>query len=201
MEYRKIINLLNNTSNQLSKFRKKKWIKLNDQSRGVYNTNIDKNTMVRSSSWYYSDVYILVKGRITSTVDGADDAAQQADERNKGVIFKSFALFINFKSEINNTEIDNAKNIGIVIPMYNLIEYSDNYPKTSAGLWQYHKDESNDNLTVSESFKSKIKTTGNTPANGKTKDVELIVLLKYISNFWRTLEIPLINCEFNLILT
>ena len=49
MEYRKIINLLNNTSNQLSKFRKKKWIKLNDQSRGVYNTNIDKNTMVRSS--------------------------------------------------------------------------------------------------------------------------------------------------------
>ena len=85
--------------------------------------------------------------------------------------------------------------------MYNLIECSDNYPKTSAGLWQYHKDESSDNLTVSESFKPKIKTTGNTPANGKTKDVELIVLLKYLSNFWRTLEIPLINCEFNLILT
>ena len=167
----------------------------------MYNTNIGKNTMVRSSSWYYSDVYILVKGRITSTGDGADDAAQQADERNKGVIFKSFVLFINFKSEINNIEIDNAKDIGIVIPMYNLIEYSDSYPKTSAGLWQYHKDESNDNLTVSESFKSKIKTTGNTPADGKTKDVELIVLLKYLSNFWRTLEIPLINCEFNLILT
>ena len=72
---------------------------------------------------------------------------------------------------------------------------------TSGMLWQYYKDEPNDNLTDSESFKSKIKITGNTPADGNTKDVEIMVPLKYLSNFWRTLEMLLINCEFNLILT
>ena len=87
------------------------------------------------------------------------------------------------------------------MPMYNLIEYSDNYSKTSGNLWQYYKDEPNDNLTDSELFKSKIKITGITPADGNTKDVDIIVPLKYSSNFWRTLEIPLINCEVNLILT
>ena len=85
--------------------------------------------------------------------------------------------------------------------MYNLIEYSDNYSKTSGSLWQYYKDEPNDNLANSESFKSKVKITGKTPNNGNTKDVEIIVPLKYLSNFWRTLEMPLINCEVNLILT
>ena len=85
--------------------------------------------------------------------------------------------------------------------MYNLIEYSDNYSKTSGSLWQYYKDDPNDNITQSESFKSKIKITGKTPAAGNTKDVEIIVPLKYLSNFWRTLEMPLINCEVNLILT
>ena len=87
------------------------------------------------------------------------------------------------------------------MPMYNLIEYSDNYSKTSRILWQYYKDEPNDNLTDSESFKSKIKITGNTPADGNTKNVEIMVPLKYLSNFWRTLEMPLINCEVNLELT
>ena len=109
--------------------------------------------------------------------------------------------FINCKSEISNTETDNAKDIDIVMPMYNLIEYSDNYSKTSGSLWQYYKDDPNDNITQSESFKSKIKITGKTPAAGNTKDVEIIVPLKYLSNFWRTLEMPLINCEVNLILT
>ena len=84
--------------------------------------------------------------------------------------------------------------------MYNVIEYSDNYSKTSGSLWQYYKDDPNDNLTDSESFKSKVKITGNTPNDGNTKDVEIIVLLKYLINFWRTLEMPLVNCELNLIL-
>ena len=100
----------------------------------------------------------------------------------------------------NNTDIDNAKNIDIVMPMYNLIEYSDNYAKTSRSLYQYYKDEPNNNLADSESFKSKVKITGKTPAAGNTKDVEIIVPLKYLSNFWRTLEMSLINCEVNLIL-
>ena len=85
--------------------------------------------------------------------------------------------------------------------MYNLIEYSDNYSKTSESLWQYYKDEPNDKIANSESFKSKREITGNTPDDGNTKDVEIIVPLKYLSNFWRTLEMPLINCEVNLILT
>ena len=64
-----------------------------------------------------------------------------------------------------------------------------------------YKDDPNDNITQSESFESKIKITGKTPAAGNTKDVEIIVPLKYLSNFWRTLEMPLINCEVDLILT
>ena len=82
-----------------------------------------------------------------------------------------------------------------------MIEDSDNYSKTSGSLWQYYKDEPNDNIADSESFRSKVKITVKTPDNGNTKDVEIIVPLKYLSNFWRTLEMPLINCEVNLELT
>ena len=137
MEYQKIINLLYNTPNQLSKFRTKNWIEINDQSRGVYNTNSDirfKTTMLKSSLCDYSDAYVLVKGRITITRAGDDAGARQANKRNKGVIFKNCAPFTNCKSEINNTEIDHAKDIDIVMPMYNLIEYGDNYSKTCRSL-------------------------------------------------------------------
>ena len=85
------------------------------------------------------------------------------------------------------------------MPMYNL--YSNNYSKTSGGLWQYYKDGPNDDLEDSKSFKSKEAITGKTLVGGNTKNVEIIVPLKYLSNFWRTLEMPLINCEVNLILT
>ena len=85
--------------------------------------------------------------------------------------------------------------------MYNLVEYSDNYLKAFRCFWQYYKDEPNDNLADSESFKSKVKITGSTPANGNIKDVEIILPFKYLSKFCRSLEMPLINCEFNLILT
>ena len=90
------------------------------------------------------------------------------------------------------------------MPMYNLIEHSDNYSKTSASLWQYYRDEPNDNLRDSESLKSKIKTTGKTPAAGNEKDISMFPImlpLKYLSNFWKTLEVALITCEVNLILT
>ena len=87
------------------------------------------------------------------------------------------------------------------MPMYNLIDNSDNYSKTSRSLWQYYKEDPNNDIVESESFKSKIKIVEKTPAAGNTKDVEIIVLLKYLSNFWRTLEMPLINCEVNLELT
>ena len=146
-------------------------------------------------------VIILVKGTITVNGRGADAAARQADERDKSVSFKNCAPFINCISEINNMQIGNAKDIDIVMPMDNLIEYPDNYAKTSGSLWQYFRDEPDDNIEDSESFKSKIKITGKTPNNNNEKDVEIMVPLKYLSNVWRTLEMLLINCEVNLILT
>ena len=85
--------------------------------------------------------------------------------------------------------------------MYNLIEYSDNYSKTSGSLWKYYRDNLNNNLRDSQSFKSKMKIIRNTSADGDTKDVEIAVPLKYLSSFWRNLEMPLINCEINIILT
>ena len=95
----------------------------------------------------------------------------------------------------------NAQDIDVLMPMYNLIEYSDNYSKTSGSLWQYYNDDPNDNIADSELFKFKVKITGKTSKNRNTKDVEIIVPLKYLRNFWRTLEMPLINCEVILILT
>ena len=134
MQHQKIIKLLYNTPNQLSTFKTKNWIEINDQSRGVYNINSDirfKTTMLNSSSCDYSDVQILVKGRITITGARADTAGRQADKKNKGVIFKNCAPFINCKIEINKTEVDNTKDFDIIMPMYDLIEYSDNYSKIS----------------------------------------------------------------------
>ena len=158
--------------------------------------------MLKSSLCDYSDAYIHVKGKITIIAAGDNEAARRADERNKGVVSKNCAPFTICISEINNTQIDNCNNIDIIIPMYNLIEHSDNYAKTSGSLWRYYRDEpTNNNLANSKSFKSKIKITGRTPAGGNEKDVEKMFSLKCLSNFWRTLEMPLINCEISLILT
>ena len=149
--------------------------------------------MLKSSLCDYSDAYILVNGKISITGVGDSAAARQADERDKGVAFKNCASFTNCISEINNIQVDNVKDIDKVMPMYDLIEYSNNYAKTSGSLWQYYRDEPNDNLADSESFKSKIKVTGKTPADSNEKDIEVIVPLKYLSNFWRILEMLLIN--------
>ena len=211
MEYQKIANLIeDNTSNQPSKFRTRKWVEINDESRGAYNVNSQirfKTTMLKSSLCDYSDAYILVKGTINVNNTAAQGAA--ANNTNKKVIFKNCAPFTNCISEINNTQIDNAKDIDIVMPMYNLIEYSDNYAKTTGSLWQYCKDipaRNNGEIVIfaeknlTDSFNFKVKFTGQTGDDG-TKDVEIMVPLKYLSSFWRTLEMPLINCEVNLILT
>ena len=204
MEYQRIANLTDDTSNQSSKFRAKNWVEINDESIGKYNVNSQikfKTTMLNSSLCDYSNAYILVKGKITITGTVADTATRQADERDKGVAFKNCPPFINCISDINNTQVGNAKDIDIVMPMYSLIEYSDNYAKTTGSLWQYFRDEPDNDLEDSESFNSKIKITGKTPDDDNEKDVEVMVLLKYLSNFWRTLEMPLINCEVNLVLT
>ena len=212
MEYQIIANLIDdNTLNQPSKFRTRNWIEINDESRGAYNVNSQtkfKTTILKSSLCDYSDAYILVKGTITVNNTAAAGAA--ANNTNKKVIFKNCAPFTNCISEINNTQIDIIKDIDIVMPMYNLIEYSDNYAKTTGSLWQYCKDiparNANGEIIVfganntTDSFKFKAKIIGQTGNDG-TKDAEILVPLKYLSNFWRTLGMPLINCEVILILT
>ena len=140
MEYQKIANLIDDTSNKPSKFRTINLVEINDESRGAYNVNSQikfKTTMLKSCLRDYSDAYILVKGTISVSNTAAQGAANNT---NKKVIFKNCAPFTNCISEINNTQIDNAKDINTVMPMYNLIEYSDNYAKTTANLWQYCKD-------------------------------------------------------------
>ena len=107
--------------------------------------------MLKSSLCDYSDAYILVKGKITIAGAGNDAAARQADERDKGVVFKNCAPFNNCISEINNTQIDNAKDIDTVMPMYGLIEYGDNYAKTTGHLWQYFGDEPVDDDDIEDS--------------------------------------------------
>ena len=134
MEYQKIIDLLENTPYHLSKFRAKNWVEINKDVRETYNTNIQIkfNTLIlKSSLCDYSDAYMLVMGTITV----AAQAGNNPNNGDKEVVFKNFAPFTDCISEINNTQTDNAKDIDIVIPMYNLIEYSDNYWKTSASLW------------------------------------------------------------------
>ena len=212
MEFQNIANLLNNESNQPSKFRTRNWVEINDEARGTYSPNKQikfKTSMLRSSLCDYSDAYILVKGNIT--VNNTADAGAAANNTNKKVIFKNCAPFTDCISKLNNTEIDNTGEIHIVMPMYNLIEYSDNYSKTSGSLWQHCKNippVNNDgnivdfygaNTTDSFSFKTKI--ARQTDDNGRIDNVEIMGPLKYLSNFWRTLEMLLINCEVNLILT
>ena len=211
MECQKIANLIDDASNQPSKFRTKNSVEINDESRGTYNANSQikfKTAMLKSILCDYSDAYILVKGTITVNNIAAADA--DANNTNKKVIFKNCAPFTNCISEINNTQVDNAKDIDIVMPMYNLIEYRDNYSKTSGKLWQYCNDiaavDINNAIVIftennlTDSFNFKVKMTGQTGDDG-TKNVEIMVPLEYLSNFLRTLEMPLINREINLILT
>ena len=201
MEYQKTANFLDDaSSNQPSKFKTKNWVEVNYESRGKYNINSQikfKTTMLKSSLRDYSDAYILVKGTITVN-NTAAAAAAAANNTNKKVIFKNSAPFTICISDINNTQVDNAKDIDIVMPVYNLIQCSDNYSKTSGSLWQCCKDipavDNNNNATVdfTNDF-IKIKMTGQI-GNDRAKKVEIIVPIKYLSNFWRFLEMQLIYC-------
>ena len=151
--------------------------------------------MIRSNLCDCSGAYILVKG--TKTVPNTAPAGVAVNNSNKKVRFKNFAPFTGCITEINNTQVDNPQKIDIVMPMYNLIEYSDTYSKTSGSLQQYYRDEpalgNNGNIidfptnsNNSNSFKFKQKIRGKT-GGGATKDVEIIVPLKYLSNFSTTL--------------
>ena len=129
--------MLDNTQNEQPGFRTRNWVEVNDESRGKYSRSNQikfKTSTIRPNLCDYSDACILVSGTIKSSGSGDDDAAKRVDEINKGVIFKICAPFTDCISNINNTQIDNAKDIDAMIPMYNSIEYSNNYSKTSGGL-------------------------------------------------------------------
>ena len=221
MEYDKINNLLlseDNESEQLSKFVTREYVRVNSVSN-TYNENKSirfKTTMLRSNLCDYSDAYILVNGTITVTAPGANNGVNNIrDKKNRSLILKNNAPFVSFITRINGELIEDADDLDIVMPMYNLLEYSKNYRKTIGSLYNYYRDEltndnnnnfANRNVVNSSPFKYKNKIIGNTynvnagadgydvNKNG-TRKVELVIPLKYLGNFWRALNIPLISCE------
>ena len=126
-----------------------------------------------------------------------------SNKRNKNLAFKNNAPFINCISKINVVQIDNAEDLDVVMAMHNLLECSKNYRKTTGSLWNYYRDEPSNPLnTNSKSFSYKTSILGERPGdNDSLRNAEFVIPLKYLSNFWRTLSIPLINCEVELILT
>ena len=211
MEFQKIINLLNTTfdDKDLPRFVTKKWIEVYDQSEKNYNVNKEiriKTPMLRSDLCDFSDAYIVAKGEITVT-------NPNNPKRNKAVAFKNNAPFINCILKINGVKIDNAEDLDVVMPMYNLLDYSKNYKKETGSLQNYYRDEQSDLLSSSyESFKYNTSITGNTYSIGDgkenydenkigKKETEVVISLKHLSNFWKNLNIPLINCEVEIVLT
>ena len=189
----------NDSSNEESKFATKRWYVIDSQTtKGKYKQgDTIKLETIKSSLCDYSDAFILVTGNITVT-----------GNNNTDVALKYGAPFSACKRVINDVFVDKADHIYIAMPMYNLIEYSDNYSDTSWSLWQFKRDEvpaNNADLTInnSQSFKYKAALLGKTAnavnnTNSSVKDAKIVVPLKYLSNFWRSLEMPLINCKVQL---
>ena len=171
--------------------------------------------MLRSDLCDYA--YILVNGIITVMANAG--ANNIRDKKNRKLILKNNAPFVSCKTRINGELIEDVDDLDIVIPMYNLLEYSKNYRKTIGSLYNYYRDEltnynnnntfANRNVVNSNAFKYKNKITGNTynvdaaaagydaNENG-TQEVEIAIPLKYLGNFWRALNNPLISCEVSL---
>ena len=178
MEYDKINNLLlseDNESEQLSKFITREYVRVNSLSN-TYNKNKSirfKTPMLRSNLCDYSDAYILVKGTTTVRALGVNNNANNIrDKRNRPVILKNNAPFVSCITRINGELIEDADDLDIVMPMYNLLEYSKNYRKTIGSLYNYYRDELSDNadddnfgnikVVNSNTFKYKNKIIGNT---------------------------------------
>ena len=153
--------------------------------------------MLRSDLCDYSDAYIIITGKIIVT--NPDN-----DAYDKKLAFKNNGLYVSCISKINNALINNAEDLDVAMSMYNLIESSKNYRKTTGSLWNYYRDEPNSgaegninySIKDSKSFNYKTSITGKLENNNPGKDdVKIVVPLKHLSNFWRTLDMPLINCE------
>ena len=196
METQKIVNLLNGSDNENSKFATKKWYIIDNESKGNYSHENPIKFLtksIESSLCDYSDVYILVTGNIAAT---PNNAATQ-------VVFKNYAPFEKCRTEIKEIFVDETDFIKISMPMYNLIEYSDNYSDTSGSFWQFKRDEITNNADVTNDnnaplFKYKASLIGNTGDSGRKNGVKIAVPLKYLSTPWRSLEMPLFNCKVEL---
>ena len=219
----KITNLLGKLDkDEIPKFTKTKWIEIFDQSNGTYNKNKDirfKTNQFRNDLCDFNGAYIVVTGKITATNPGNDDNVY-----NRKVSLKNSALFFNCTLKINSQLIEDAQDLDIVIPKYNLLYYSKNFRKTTGSFWNYYPDipkSGHDNnaslrqriiypIKDSESFNYKTKLVGNVPgvadpADGddierELEDIKIVVSLKNISNFMFKLDFLLINSEIELIL-
>ena len=200
MESQKIINLLDTNDNESQKFTTKRWYIINDQNTGnnAYGNREDGTTIkfetkvIKPNLCDYSDAYILVTGNI------------QNNPANSVVAFKNCAPFRTCDMTINDEHIEKEEDLNIVMPTYNLLEYSDNYQDPTGSLYQFKRDEPPDdnanvaNNTTSLVYKSKL-ISGTDDNN--VNNVKLVVPLKYISNFFRSLEMLLVNCKIDLELT
>ena len=211
MENQKLINLLDKIDTDSKHFATKKWYIINDENNTNYGANKDTGAnnpdtikydtrVLKPNLCDYADAYILIDGTIR--VEAAD--------ANTRLALQNCAPFTKCNLEINDEHVDTAENLDIVMPMYNLIEFSDNYQDSSATLYQYKRDEPpeanaiNDLTTnTSSSFKYKVKVLDNPVLDGNIakRSVKVVVPLKYLSNFFRSLEMPLINCKIKLNLT
>ena len=221
MEYDKINNLLDSESEILYKFVTRQYIKVNSLSN-TYNEN--KSIRFKTPILINTDAYILIKGTIIVARN------YPRDRQDRKVILKNNAPFISCITRINGELIEDADDLDVVMHMYNLLEYSKNYGKTTGSLYNYYRDElnndadlnnhPNNNVASSSAFKYKSELLGNTynvastndPGGGAArvanpnydanksgrKEVVLVVPLKYLGNFWRALNIPLISCEVSL---
>ena len=219
MEYDKINYLLGSQSEKLSKFVTRDYVTANSLSN-TYNENKSirfKTPMLGSDLCDYANVYILVNGTITFTANAG--ANNMRDKKDRPLILKNNAPFVSCITKINNELIEDAEDLDIVMPMYNLLEYGKNYKKTVGSFYNYYRDELScddiDNNFVnigvvnSDGFRYKNKIFGNTydvaaadsnydaDKEGAQK-IELAIPLKYLGNFWRALNIPLISCEVSL---
>ena len=193
MECQKITNLLDTTSDNVPRFITKKWVEVRDQSSSAedkYKPSKQirfKTSVLRSYLRDFSDAYILVKGTITVTNPSSANY-------NKELSLKNNAPFTSCISKIDDTLIDNAEDLDIVMPVYNLLEYSENYRKTTGSFWNYYRDEPNCgvgsannsvnySIKDSKSFDYKTSITGKLEVTNTTKDDEIVVPLKHLSNF------------------
>ena len=211
MENQKIINLLDKIDANSKHFATKKWHTINDENNTNYGVNKDTGVdnpdtikydtrVLKPNLCDYAEAYILIDGTIRAA----------AADANTRLALKNCAPFTKCNLEINNEHVDTAENLDITMPMYNLIEYSDNYQDSSATLYQYKRDESPEDDAVadltadnSSSLKYKISLLGDpvVPNNIASINVRVVVPLKYLSNFLRSLEMSLINCKIKLNLT